>query len=397
MKEPDYHIALLVKEFARRKKNNPRYSYRAFAKFLGISSSTLSRLLMSQQEFSITISHKIINKLLLDKDQKALFTASIASAKKRLTEDLFVNAFSSDEMDAEVTKQDPDLHNMPKWLLNSTTNFVTVVDEQNRIIHMNEFGANLFGCKSVELKGKLLSELDIPPEVQNHYRQAFLARYEHRAEVFYVFQKRRFWYETIFTPIFNKWGKVSSVASLAFDITEKKVVENRLRFMTMMGNIHLDQTHPFGAFKTLVDYSALNTYSTDGCIFFYIDEKQDQILSSEHRDPLKKTKIKILLAVNREALNSLLSIPQKKAVLINDMEKLESSLPNVNRRSLLHELQIGSLVYAPLLDGTHVVGALFFLSAENNIYVESDREFAQQVALRASHMLIYQRLLRQGF
>lgn len=397
MREADYHITLLVREFERKKKNNPRYSYRAYAKFLGISSSTLSRLLMSQQEFSIAISHKIINKLQLDKDQKALFTASIASAKKRLTEDLFVNAFSSDEMDSEMTKQDQDFQYMPKWLLNSSSNFVTVVDEQNRIIHMNEFGASLFGCKSADLTGKLLSDLDIPSEVQNHYRQAFLARYEHRAEVFYVCQKRRYWYETIFTPLLNKWGKVSSVASLAFDITEKKVVESRLRYMTMMGNIHLDQTHPFGAFKTLVDYTALNTYSTDGCIFFYIDEKQDQILSSEHKDPLKKAKIKILLAENREGLNSLLSIPQKKAVLFTDMEKLESFLPSINRRGLMHELQIGSLIYAPLLDGTHVVGSLFFLSSENNIYNESDREFAQQVAARASHMLIYQRLLRHEF
>lgn len=342
----------------------------------------MSRLLSGQQEFSIAICKKIISKLQLSNEEQKHFTKSVSNAKKRMAEDLFVNAFSSDEPDTVFAEPGQDNHIVPKWLLGSSSNIVIVVNEEGKIIHTND-------------KGKVLAGLKVPEVMQEHFTQAFLSKQEHKAEVFIRCPDRNYWFETIFTPMLNKWGKISNVASLSYDITDKKRVESRLQYMNMMSGILLDQKVPFSAFRKLVEYTALHTDTTDACIFLYIDEKQDQILCYSHRDEIKKGKIQVLLSENQEGLNSLLSIPQKKAVLFSNARELETYLPKVVRRDFLHDLDIGSLIYVPLLDGSNVVGALFFMSGDKNAYDESDRDFAYQIGLRASHMLIYQKLLKQ--
>lgn len=76
-----HHIQMLLTEYAKRKKNNPRYSLRAFAKFLGMSSPTLSRVLSNSQELSITACKKIIKKLNFNDHQSLVFVRSIAEQK----------------------------------------------------------------------------------------------------------------------------------------------------------------------------------------------------------------------------------------------------------------------------------------------------------------------------
>lgn len=78
-----YHIELLIQEIAKRKLTNSRYSLRAFARFLGIAPSTLSRILSNHQELSISGSRKIMRKLQFTEEQKITFIASVAEEKKR--------------------------------------------------------------------------------------------------------------------------------------------------------------------------------------------------------------------------------------------------------------------------------------------------------------------------
>jgi transcriptional regulator with GAF, ATPase, and Fis domain len=78
-----YHIELHIQEIAKRKASNSRYSLRAFARFLGIAPSTLSRVLANHQELSISGSKKIMRKLKFSEEQKITFITSVAEEKKR--------------------------------------------------------------------------------------------------------------------------------------------------------------------------------------------------------------------------------------------------------------------------------------------------------------------------
>ncbi len=76
-----HHIEMLLREFNKRKESNPRYSLRAFARFLEMSSATLSRVLANRQEISLTASKKIIKKLKFSDDESLIFVRSIAEEK----------------------------------------------------------------------------------------------------------------------------------------------------------------------------------------------------------------------------------------------------------------------------------------------------------------------------
>ncbi len=76
-----HHIEMLQREFNKRKKSNPRYSMRAFAKFLGMSSPTLSRVLSNNQEISLSDCKKIIKKLKFSQNESIIFVRSVADQK----------------------------------------------------------------------------------------------------------------------------------------------------------------------------------------------------------------------------------------------------------------------------------------------------------------------------
>lgn len=77
-----YHVKLLLREIEKRKQKNQRYSLRAFASFLGLAPSTMSRILTNSQELSVGGTKKIMKKLQLTDEEKFLFIASVAEEKK---------------------------------------------------------------------------------------------------------------------------------------------------------------------------------------------------------------------------------------------------------------------------------------------------------------------------
>src|SRR6478735_2984141 len=83
MSEKPFYIKLLLNEIEHRKEKNPRYSLRAFARYLGMGPSTLSRILLNRQELSHTACKNILKKLKLNRDDCVLFISSIAEERKR--------------------------------------------------------------------------------------------------------------------------------------------------------------------------------------------------------------------------------------------------------------------------------------------------------------------------
>lgn len=63
-------IEYLQKEFSARRKRNPRYSLRAFAKSLQLDSSTLSKLLRKKRPLTLNLARALLRGLELDEAKK---------------------------------------------------------------------------------------------------------------------------------------------------------------------------------------------------------------------------------------------------------------------------------------------------------------------------------------
>lgn len=81
-----YHEVLMEK-FEQKKKNNPSFSLRAFARFLEMSPSKLSQILNSKQGLTIPYAEKICQKLNLSEQEKNWFCDSVGALHSRSKKD----------------------------------------------------------------------------------------------------------------------------------------------------------------------------------------------------------------------------------------------------------------------------------------------------------------------
>src|SRR6476620_5405421 len=65
-----FYVNLLCEKLTQRKQRNPRYSLRAFAYFLGLDPSALSRILAGKQDLSLRAAKNIIQTLQLTGEEK---------------------------------------------------------------------------------------------------------------------------------------------------------------------------------------------------------------------------------------------------------------------------------------------------------------------------------------
>lgn len=81
-KNQPLHLRVMSDEFARRKSKNPKYSLRAFSRFLKIAPTPLSEIIAGKRDISLKIADRIVNALKLDHSEKHLFLKSVAEAKQ---------------------------------------------------------------------------------------------------------------------------------------------------------------------------------------------------------------------------------------------------------------------------------------------------------------------------
>jgi hypothetical protein len=77
-----YYRGLLLRELEARRSKNPRYSLRAFSRFLDIDSAALCRVLSGKQELSPRSGARLVGKLRLSQSEKRLFVRSILQDRK---------------------------------------------------------------------------------------------------------------------------------------------------------------------------------------------------------------------------------------------------------------------------------------------------------------------------
>jgi uncharacterized protein (TIGR02147 family) len=80
----NYYIWKLKEDLSLRQKTNPQYSLRAYAKHLGVHSSTLSQILNGKRALPLKSSLHIIRKLSLGPIEQTLFMESIYKKKTQL-------------------------------------------------------------------------------------------------------------------------------------------------------------------------------------------------------------------------------------------------------------------------------------------------------------------------
>lgn len=77
-----YAIEFLRREFEKRQRANARYSLRAFAKSLGVSSGRLSEYLNGKRDVSYNVGKRIVENLKLSKDEKFDFLVDLIVSKQ---------------------------------------------------------------------------------------------------------------------------------------------------------------------------------------------------------------------------------------------------------------------------------------------------------------------------
>jgi hypothetical protein len=71
------HVQILSREFEKRRAKNARYSLRAYAAYLGLHPSALSRVLAAKQLLSLRSGLSIVKKLSLEPEEARRFLQSV--------------------------------------------------------------------------------------------------------------------------------------------------------------------------------------------------------------------------------------------------------------------------------------------------------------------------------
>lgn len=227
-----FYIKLLLNEIENRKEKNPRYSLRAFARYLGMGSSTLSRILSGQQELSHSACKNIIKKLKFNRDDCVLFIASIAEERKRRAYKLLYNII--EDSDGES------LNDSYEWLLSNTPDMMFVFDMKGRCIHANEPAAQFFSIPLEFIIGKKMDQIGMHKDISDKIKECLSSVFRNpkmeKVEECYEVNGDNRCFEITLVPV----GHATNVRAVAChwrDITEKVHLERLWKTSAQIGEI----------------------------------------------------------------------------------------------------------------------------------------------------------------
>lgn len=204
IKKTPHHINMLLREFSKRKTTNPRYSMRAFAKFLGMSSATLSRILSNSQEISLTDCKKIIKKLKFSEHERLVFVRSVAEQKCQKT-----YLVLSTNLDADSF-----------YPYEKNPLFVSNLD--HKCIYLNDVAAKIRESSLDEKMSIVMANLGFTQEVVS-FIEGCLEKVITKAEPLkhnlpIQTTVGNLVIESLFSPLLGKQGEVQAVASVLLNL-----------------------------------------------------------------------------------------------------------------------------------------------------------------------------------
>jgi PAS domain S-box-containing protein len=345
-----FHIKLLLSEMQIRKQTNPRYSLRAFSKFLGMGPSTLSRILTNNQELSLAASKTIIKKMKFNRSDSLLFISSVAEEKKLRAIRLLTN--SLDESISERTFSSYD------WMLSNSPDLVFVLDRSGRCILANDLVSRFFNINTNNIMGRSISEMGLPVNIAEKLTPLLMETFEiprvMQVEECYKAKNDTHCFEITLVPIIGHSSEVRAIACHWRDITVKTHLEQLLRTQSECGEILVKhQDHHFGIEEFL---KSVTESFCDACIVHFIEE--DKFQRGGDNNLIANFEELYPMTFNNESYRSVLKTGQAQKFCHLD----EASLNIFNKLPL----GLGSFICVPftILDGHH--GSLTFLRSNDH-------------------------------
>lgn len=228
-----YHVEFLRSELERRKAKNSRYSMRAFASFLEIHPSALSRILNGLQEISLQVALLVLKQLKMTDAEKRLFLASVAEEKRFSASQVLADAINLpiDQFLQVAAVGTPHLHK--DQVLSVAPFYTFVIDTKRRFLFASESGANWLNFKPCEMIGRDLGDV----RLTDGFAQPMVELFENALSSG-VGGKREIsnvspadgslqYYELTAAPIHSSAGDVTSIVFAVHDITIQKQAQSR--------------------------------------------------------------------------------------------------------------------------------------------------------------------------
>ncbi len=220
MLDKPFYIKRLQHEINVRKELNPRYSLRAFARYLGLGPSTLSRILLNQQELSQAVCKNILTKLKFNHEETMLFISSVAEEKKRRAYEELSNVIEDNNSKVFASYD---------WLIANTPDLMFVLDKKGRCIHANEAVSQFFKIPEELVIGKTIEELGVRAEMADKILPCLKSVFEKprtvKVEECYEDKGSSRCFEITLVPV-GHTEDINAVACHWRDITEKTAYEN---------------------------------------------------------------------------------------------------------------------------------------------------------------------------
>ncbi len=341
MEARPFYIKLLLNEIENRKEKNPRYSLRAFARYLGIGPSTLSRILTGRQELSHSACKNIIKKIKFNRDDCVLFIASIAEERKRRAYKLLYNIIEDSDSESPIDSYE--------WLLSNTPDMMFVFDMKGRCIHANEPAAQFFNIPPEYIIGKKMDQIGIHKDIADKIKESLIAVFRNpkieKVEECYEIDGDNRCFEITLVPV----GHTSNVRAVAChwrDITEKVSLERLWKISSQIGELISTHKDSVKALSKIAE--VLTEKYCEACMIELPSKKilkagKTELLDLYHEIPPKKSSREII--ADKRILNIPFTSPSQnnltsQIVLIRGKERSEFSLKDLElARDLQNRLE----------------------------------------------------------
>ncbi|RIH87845.1 Phytochrome-like protein cph1 [Calidithermus terrae] len=287
-------------------------------------------------------------------------------------------------------------------IVESSVDAVISKDLSGVITSWNKGAEAMYGYTAEEVVGKPVTVI-IPPHLAAE-EEEILARVRRgeRVAEYETLRRRKDGFDLhvslTVSPIRDRAGRVVGASSIARDITERKLEEERLRFLddasvALASSLDVEETLRSIArlaVPRLADWCSVSLPGPDGKL---------EALEIAHTDP---ERVRLVRALSMEYPEDPTSSPQLlrsgRSLLVSEVteEVLLASARDERHLELLRKLELGSALIVPMMVGGRAVGLIGLgMSRGKRRFDERDQALAEELGRRAAVALEHARLYRQ--